>query len=155
MKTLYIVPCSRLALYGFGQREECLSRGGHALSAVLDLLKGHPEFRFLVEGLAPVDAYLTCHPEQRETFVRIVWEGGIEMGAQWTALPQHLPEGEALVRNLLFGQRYLERAFGVRSGTVPMTDGAGWTSQFPQVARQCGVERKVWTQRVTRGADFL
>ena len=146
MKNLYIVPFSHLDLHGLGQREECLSRGGYILSRVFDLMERRPEFRFLVEQVVFVEDYLTRHPERRGLFARLVKEGRIEVGPTWAGLPQNLQVGEDLVRNLLYGQRYLKEAFGVRGRTAHLTDLPGYTPQYPQIARGCGVERAVWTR---------
>lgn len=146
MKDLHIVPFSHLDLHGLGQREECLSRGGYILSRALDLMEQHPEFRFLLEQGVFVEDYLTCHPERRDLFARRVKEGRIEVGPTWTGIPQNLQIGEDLVRNLLYGQRYLKEAFGVRGRTAHLSDLPGYTPQYPQIARQCGVEQVVWTR---------
>lgn len=146
MKDLHIVPFSHLDLHGLGQREECLSRGGYILSRVFDLMERRPEFRFLVEQVVFAEDYLTRHPEWRGLFARLVKEGRIEVGPTWAGLPQNLQVGEDLVRNLLYGQRYLKEAFGVRGRTVCLTDLPGYTPQYPQIARGCGVEGAVWTR---------
>ena len=146
MRDLHIVPFSHLDLHGLGQREECLSRGGYILSRVFDLMERHPEFRFLVEQVVFAEDYLTRHPERRDLFARLVKEGRIEVGPTWAGIPQNLQVGEDLVRNLLYGQRYLKETFGVRGRTVHLTDLPGYTPQYPQIARGCGVERAVWTR---------
>ncbi len=144
IKDLHIVPFSHLDLHGLGQREESLSRGGYILSKVLDLMERHPEFRFLLEHAVFVEDYLTCHPERRDRVVRLVKEGRIEVGATWTGLPQNLQIGEDLVRNLLYGQRYLKEVFGIRGRTDHLSDLPGYTPQYPQIARGCGVAQVVW-----------
>jgi len=64
------------------------------------------------------------------------WE---PIGAMWVEPDCNLPSGESLVRQMLLGQRFWEREFGIRSRTVFMPDVFGCSWILPQIMRRAGV----------------
>jgi len=66
------------------------------------------------------------------------WE--VSVAPLWIEPEMNLISGESIARQLLYGQRYLQQAFG-RQGTIawlPDTFGFNW--QLPQFLKQAGVE---------------
>ncbi len=155
MREIFVVPFSNFILHGLGRREECLSRGSYIISSVLELIDRDPDFRFTIGNVAFVDYYLSCHPEQKARFVRQIQKGAIEVGPEWTEIPQNLQIGEDIVRNLMYGQHYLKEISGAMNRTVVPVDLTGWTSQFPQIAKQCGIEWMVWLRMGPEGVGFF
>ena len=155
MRDISVVPFSNFVLHGLGRREECLSRGSYIISSVLELIDRDPEFRFTIGNVAFVDYFLSCHPEQKARFVRQIQRGAIEVGPEWTEIPQNLQIGEDIVRNLMYGQRYLKEISGSVNRTVVPVDLTGWTSQFPQIAKQCEIEWMVWLRMGPEGVGLF
>ncbi len=54
-------------------------------------------------------------------------------------MPLDACSGEALVRQLLLGQRYFEREFGARCAIFWLPDTFGYSSQLPQLIRDAGM----------------
>ena len=65
------------------------------------------------------------------------WE---TLGAMWVEPDTNMPTGESLVRQLLYGQRYFERAFGKPSTVCWLPDCFGFSPALPQLLRQAGVD---------------
>ncbi len=153
--SIFVVPFSRLPLFGLGEQEECLSRGAEVIARALQLLETRQEFHFLLEDLAPVAYYLKAHPEDLERVRALIAEGRLEVGPAWTGICQNLQIGEDLVRNLLYGKGYALETLGADSRTAHLGDAPGWTPQYPQIARKCGVTQVVFTQSGPRDATLL
>jgi alpha-mannosidase len=51
-----------------------------------------------------------------------------------------MPSGEALARQLIFGQRYFESRFGMRSRVAWLPDSFGLTGALPQIIRGAGMD---------------
>jgi len=65
------------------------------------------------------------------------WEPG---GTTWVETDTIISGGESLVRQLLYGRRYLLKKFGVESRVVWMPDVFGYSAALPQLLRLAGVE---------------
>lgn len=104
------------------------------MDELLDLLEEDEGFRsFLLDGqVSLLEDYLEVRPEKREVLQRLVREGRIEIGPWYVQPDEFLISGEALVRNLLLGDR-AARPFGpvMKQGYVP--DTFGHVSQLPQI----------------------
>ena len=71
------------------------------------------------------------------------------VGGAWLEPDCNLPAGESLVRQHLYGQRYFQSTFGIRCREAWLPDTFGYTSQLPQILRQCGIQYFT-TQKVSR-----
>lgn len=152
-EAIYVVPYSRLTLFGLGDKEACLSRGVQIIARVLGLLEARHDFRFLIENPVHLSAFLKAHPEAADRVRGAVSAGRLELGAGWTQMDHRLSAGEDLVRNLLYGKSFVREALGADPTVVNLGDGRGTTSQYVQVASKCGVELVVlmgngWNQDV-------
>jgi alpha-mannosidase len=52
----------------------------------------------------------------------------------------NLPSGEALIRQVLYGQRYFKSRFGNYSTVAWLPDSFGYSSQLPQIYRSAGFD---------------
>ncbi len=146
-EAIYVVPFSRLTLFGLGDKEACLSRGAEIIAQVMRLLEARDDFRFLIEDMVCLGAYLEAHPEAAEWIRSAVSDRRLEVGAAWTQMDHRLSVGEDLVRNLLYGKIFARKVLGVDPTVVNLGDGRGTTSQYVQVAAKFGIEHLVVTGR--------
>ncbi|MDH4209621.1 MAG: alpha-mannosidase, partial [Anaerolineae bacterium] len=115
---------------------------------LLDTLSRDAEFRhFMMDGQTIVlDDYLEVRPERQEELAKHVQEGRISIGP-WYVLPDEaLVSGEALIRNLMAGERSA-RLLGRVMPIGYLPDTFGHINQLPQIARGWGLKAVV----VTRG----
>lgn len=57
------------------------------------------------------------------------------VGGSWVENDSNMPSGEALARQMIFGQRYFESRFGARCDTAWLPDSFGLTGALPQIIR--------------------
>jgi alpha-mannosidase len=111
-------------------------------TAQLRLLDAYPDYVF---AHSQAQQYAWLEEREPELFARVrdaVAAGRwAPVGGSWIEPDCNLPSGESLARQLLFGQRYFERAFGRRCREFWNPDVFGYTSQLPQLLREAGMTR--------------
>jgi alpha-mannosidase len=127
------------------------------LDSLLLALEREPDLRFHLDGqMAVVDDYLELRPERAGALRRAAAAGRITLGPWYTLPDEHLPSGEALLRNLELGlARAGELGRPLLVGYLP--DQFGHTAQMPQLLRLAGIERAVLWRGVpaaVRSASF-
>jgi alpha-mannosidase len=65
------------------------------------------------------------------------WE---TIGGLWVEPDTNMPTGESLARQVLYGQRFFEKTFGVRHRVCWLPDCFGFTGALPQILRQGGID---------------
>jgi alpha-mannosidase len=65
------------------------------------------------------------------------WE---TIGGLWVEPDTNMPTGESLVRQVLYGQRYFEKTFGVRHTVCWLPDCFGFSGALPQILKQGGID---------------
>ncbi len=120
------------------------------MDRLLHILDTDPAFRyFMLDGQTIVlDDYLQIRPERQADLRRYVREGRLLIGP-WHLLPdEFLVSGEALVRNLLLGERSAQ-SFGAKMRVGYTPDPFGHISQLPQILRGFGMD----STAMRRGLD--
>ncbi len=126
------------------------------IDRLLDLLECTPEFRYFVfDGQTIVlEDYLEIRPENRERLRNLIQAGRLEIGP-WYVLPdEFLVSGEALIRNLMAGQR-VGLPFGgvMKVGYSP--DSFGHVAQLPQILRGFQIDNFIFTRGMGDEQDEL
>ncbi|XP_067676860.1 alpha-mannosidase 2C1-like [Haliotis asinina] len=67
----------------------------------------------------------------------------LPVGATWIEMDANLPNGECLLRQFLYGQRFLLHEFGIRCTDLWILDSFGYSAQLPQIMKHCDVTRFV------------
>lgn len=110
------------------------------MDELLELLEADEGFRsFMLDGQSSlVEDYLEVRPEKRAQLARMVRDGRLDVGPWYVQPDELLVSGEALVRNLLLGDRSA-RQFGpvMKQGYVP--DTFGHIAQMPQILQGFGI----------------
>jgi alpha-mannosidase len=145
---VYVVPFSHLDRFWAGTGEECLARGNDIISNAIQILKQHPDFRFLVESDNFVENFIASRrgTQESDDFKRLVKEGKIEIAPLWAGTFQEFPPAEVLARNLVYGKLYAREQFGVDERVAHLADLPGFTPQYPQLLREAEVPFMVMTR---------
>jgi alpha-mannosidase len=108
----------------------------------LELMDRYPDHRFAASS---AQHYVWLEEDAPALYERVcerVREGRWEVvGGAWVEPDCNLPSGEALVRQLLYGQRELQRRFGRRCREWWSPDTFGHGGQLPQILRGAGIDR--------------
>jgi alpha-mannosidase len=108
---------------------------------VTDLMDRYPEFKF---NQSSAQVYAFIEEEDPALFARIKekvragrWE---PIGGMWVEPDTNMPCGEALVRQLLYGQRYFKNRFGSWHRVCWLPDCFGFSPVLPQLLVGAGIE---------------
>lgn len=109
--------------------------------SALYLMKVNPDFTYTQSQAAAYAWIEEKYPDIFEEIRQRVKEGRWELaGGMWVEPDLNLPDGESLVRQILYGKRYFRDKFGVdvRVGWNPDTFGYNW--QMPQIYKKSGID---------------
>lgn len=109
-------------------------------NTAVNLMNGNGEFHFNQSTAA---FYAQLEGDDPALFAAVKakvaagqWE---TIGGMWVEPDTNMPTGESLVRQVLYGQRYFEKAFGRRHTVCWLPDCFGFTSTLPQILKQGGI----------------
>lgn len=112
----------------------------NTISQNLFLLKKYPNYVFNFEGGVKYSWMKEYYPKEYEELKKYIKEGRWHIsGTSWDATDVLVPSIESGIRNILLGQEYFRKEFGVESTDIFLPDcfGFGWT--LPTIASHCGL----------------
>jgi alpha-mannosidase len=115
----------------------------------LQLMYEYPQYTYTQSAAAYNEWMAQKYPDMNAEIAQRIKEGRWEIvGGMWVEPDLNMPDGESLVRQLLVGKRWYQKAYGVnvRIGWNP--DSFGYTWQLPQIYKKSGVDYFV-TQKMT------
>jgi alpha-mannosidase len=142
-------PQGRLALAGHAHLdvawlwplEETRRKARRTFHTAVDLLERYPELVFVQSS---AELHRVVEADEPELFQRLrglAAEGRWEaIGGMWVEPDMNMTSGESIVRQLLFGQRFFERALGRRHRVAWLPDCFGFTPALPQLLRGAGMD---------------
>lgn len=112
----------------------------NTLNQNLFLLKRYPDYVFNFEGGVKYAWMKEYFPAQYEEMKEYIKNGRWHIsGSSWDATDALVPSTESFIRNIMLGQEYYRKEFGVESTDIFLPDcfGFGWT--LPTIASHCGL----------------
>ncbi len=95
----------------------------------------------VLEQTVSLRKYLERRPEMRDRIKALADEGRFELLASGEVIPDaNMPQGESLVRNMLYGILWAEQEVGLKVTTGCRCDGFGSSAQLPQIFRRSEVD---------------
>ena len=120
---------------------------GRTFSTMLNLMDRYPDFTFLCSQPVQYEWMQQHYPDVFKRIKQRVKEGRWEpFGAMWVESDCNVPSGEALVRQLLYGNRYFRKEFGIHSRTAWLPDAFGYSWALPQILKKAQVDTFVTTK---------
>jgi len=120
----------------------------------LELMREYPDFKFTA---STAQAYVWIQEKYPAMFREIqqrVKEGRWEViGGMWVEPDLNMPDGESLVRQILYGKRYFEKNFGVNINIGWNPDSFGYNWQLPQIYKRSGIDYFV-TQKLLWAHEY-
>ncbi|MBP5230712.1 MAG: alpha-mannosidase, partial [Clostridia bacterium] len=110
------------------------------LSTVVSHMARYPDYRFCVSQPQMLSWVKESQPGLYEEIRRLHREGRVEtVGGSWVEMDTNLPDGESLVRQMIYGQRFWKEEFGTPSGILWLPDTFGYSAQLPQLLKKAGM----------------
>jgi alpha-mannosidase len=101
----------------------------------------YPEYIFLQTQPQLYEYMKEDYPEIYEQIKERISEGRWEAGgAMWLEADCNLPSGESLVRQILYGTKFLREEFGVECRYLWLPDVFGYSWALPQILKKSGID---------------
>jgi alpha-mannosidase len=107
----------------------------------LELMDQFPDYTYAQDQAVVLDMMEHYYPDIFKGIVQKAKTGNfIPVSSSWVQMDENMPDGESLVRQFLYGQKYSKDKFGhyVRAAWQP--DVFGHPYSMPQIARKAGIE---------------
>ncbi len=116
-------------------------------ATMLRMIEQYPGYRFFQNQPQVYEYCKLLYPDVYEQVKARVADGSWEAnGGMWVEPDCNVPSGESLVRQLVYGQRYFQSEFGVRSDVLCLMDVFGMPGSLPQLMRASGMKYFVTTK---------
>jgi alpha-mannosidase len=120
----------------------------------LELMREYPEFKFTASTAQAYEWIEEKYPAMFQEIQQRVKEGRWEViGGMWVEPDLNMPDGESLVRQILYGKRYFQQKFGININIGWNPDSFGYNWQLPQIYKRSGIDYFV-TQKLLWASEF-
>lgn len=120
----------------------------------LELMREYPDFKFTASTAQAYEWIQEKYPAIFQEIQQRVKEGRWEViGGMWVEPDLNMPDGESLVRQILYGKRYFQNNFGVDINIGWNPDSFGYNWQLPQIYKRSGIDYFV-TQKLLWASEF-
>jgi alpha-mannosidase len=122
-------------------RSETIDVVKRTFTTALQLMDEYPSYTYS-QSAAQYTAWIAeKYPKMNDQIRQRVKEGRWEIvGGMWVEPDLNLPDGESLVRQLLVGQRYFQKEYGVTARIGWNPDSFGYNWQLPQIYKRSGMD---------------
>ncbi|MBQ0080521.1 MAG: alpha-mannosidase [Alistipes sp.] len=104
------------------------------------LFEQYPDYVFNFEGAVKYRWAKEYYPELYKKLKGYIKAGRWHIsGASWDANDPNMPSIESSIRNILLGQEFYRKEFGILSTDIMLPDCFGFGWQLPSVAAHCGL----------------
>jgi len=122
-------------------------KAAHTFTTALHLMRQYPEYYFLHSSPQLYKFLKEDYPLLFERVKEKIAEGRWEItGGMWVEADTNLTSGESLVRQFLFGKRYVRREFGREMNVLWLPDVFGYSGALPQIIRKSGLKSFITTK---------
>lgn len=138
---LFIINSSHQDIAWMDSPEACIQfRDEHMITPALERMAESEDFCFSVEDALSLREYLERHPEKYDEILQYTKEGRLEWGATYKQPYQSMYDGEALIRQVYLGRKWLKKMLPECDfKTAWNEDVPGMALQFPQILAKAGI----------------
>jgi len=151
MDVIYLVPHTHYdAVWVFTKEDYYYINIELILRQAVELIE-NSDYRFLIEQTTLLEEVERRNPHLFGRIVRLVRKGKIEIAdGEYLMADTMLPNGETLVRDILFGRRYVKEKFGADVPVMWGADSFGYNAQLPQIYKKAGYKYFAFRRGVDR-----
>ena len=119
---------------------ETARKCGRTFSSVLRLMDEFPEFKYSQSQPILYEFTKRHYPELYKQINQRITEGKWEpLGSMWTEADCNIPNGESLVRQIIYGKRFFKQEFGIDTKILWLPDSFGFNWSLPQILHKSGI----------------
>lgn len=116
-------------------------KASRTFASVLNLMRQYPEYRYMHSSPQLYKFLKKDYPEIYARVKQRVEEGCWEItGGMWVEADTNIPSGESLVRQFIYGKRFIREEFGKETTLVWLPDVFGYSAALPQIMKKSGIK---------------
>ena len=120
---------------------ETIRKCSRSFSSVVRLMEQYPDYHFSQSQPQLYEFAKEHYPRLYEEIRKRVREGRWEpIGCMWVEADTNIPSGESLIRQIIFGRRFIKEEFGVDTDVLWLPDVFGYSAALPQILKKSGVD---------------
>ncbi|XP_005089580.1 alpha-mannosidase 2C1 [Aplysia californica] len=140
--TLYAMGHAHIDTAWLWPYAETIRKCARSWSCSLRLMEKYPDFKFMCSQAVQYDWVKINYPSIWKTICKFVQTRQfVPVGGTWVEMDGNIPSGESCIRQFLYGQQFFMKEFGIKCKEFWLPDTFGYSAQFPQILRHCGVDR--------------
>ncbi|MDF2540634.1 MAG: hypothetical protein K0S47_352 [Herbinix sp.] len=121
-------------------KDETTKKCARTYSNQINLMQQYPEYKFIQSSAYHSEVIRKHYPKLFERLQEKVKEGRYEPnGGVWIECDCNIPNGEMMVRQFLWGQRFTKKYFNYQADVFWLPDTFGYSPSIPQIMKGCGV----------------
>ncbi len=145
--TVYAIGHTHIDVSWLWRLKHTREKAQRSFSTVLRLMEEFPEYHFLQTQPQLYQFMKKDSPEIYEGIKQRVKEGRWEAdGGMWLEADCNVTSGESLVRQFLYGIRFIEKEFGKKCRFLWLPDVFGYSWALPQIMKLCGLDTFMTTK---------
>lgn len=116
-------------------------KASRTFATVLNLMKQYPEYIYMHSSPQLLKFLKQDYPVIYEGLRERAKEGRFEItGGMWVESDTNIPSGESLIRQFVYGKRFVREEFGREMTVVWLPDVFGYSGNFPQICTKSGMK---------------
>jgi alpha-mannosidase len=112
-------------------------------------LRADPRYGVFLSEIDYLKPYLDTHPEDRAFLREAVRQGRVGTGGAYNQFNELNISGEAMIRNILYGQEMHRAMLGRAAKSLALWDVFGHAPQLSQIAARSGFTGVAWSKKIT------
>lgn len=121
--------------------EQTAEKAQRSFSTVISLMEQYPDYIFMSSQPQLYQYVKENDPELYGKIKARIKEGRWEAeGAMWLEPDTNIPSGESLIRQIMYGKRFMREEFGIDNKILWLPDVFGYSAALPQIMKKCGVD---------------
>ena len=122
-------------------RSETIDAVHRTFTTALQLMNEYPDYVYTQSAAQYYEWMADKYPDLNDQIKQRIKEGRWEVvGGMWVEPDLNLPSGESQVRQLLVGQRFFKKEYGVTARIGWNPDSFGYNWQLPQIYKRSGLD---------------
>ena len=138
---LRIISSSHQDIAWMDSPQKCIVyRDENCITPALEMMAKDPDYCFVMENMLNLMEYLERHPDKKADILRFTKEGRMEWGATFNQPYESLLSGEQLVRQTIYGRRWIKKNLPGCDALVYFNpDVPGRSLQMQQILSKAGI----------------
>ncbi len=138
---IYLMNSSHQDIAWMDSPAKCaIDRDTMLVTPLLNKVQDDTSYRFDLEESLILKEYIRRHPSAKDLIRKMLLDGRISCGANYTQPYEDMYSGESLARQIYFGRKWLNHEFGYDADVYWSEDVPGRTPQEMQILSKAGVK---------------